>query len=603
MRAKRRVPAGGEWPETGSEWQSANRNQAGRVGKPHRDVLHWSHVPKLEDSDVNRQLTPHLLWGLCVVVLGLAASRPAPAQMADHLGKLGNKPERLEWLQDAGFGMFIHWSIDSQIGSVISHSMVGASKDYLDWFINELPRTFNPTRWDPDAVATLAKLAGMKYVVFTTRHHSGFCWWDTKTTDFKITNTPYGKDVLYGYVRAVRRQGLAVGFYYSPEDFAWLYRHGYPVRRRNLVPDPDTDPAYVDHITRQVTELFTNYGPVDVLFIDGEGKEPTKRTAWTLQPNCLITRGAIETPEQFVPGRPPKGPWESNLTMGTQWQYKPTNEEYKSGGRIIEILIETRAKGGALLLNVGPKPDGELPIEQEARLREVALWHAVNGESVHNTRPWVVSNEDNIWFTKKKDQDTVYVFLTRNPNWPRGERREFLLRSVSATPATRISVLGHGGKIVEYQPGNDGAPRFEQTAGGLQISVVRAQRLYNNHRWPNPVVVKLENVKPAFEVPPYAETGGARVSGSGTVIFEGNLLEMAGASEVEVGIEYQAYRGFAEAMYNTEWTAVPAKTMTRPGRFEVEVRGLKPGVEYQYRAFVKHPKITMRGDYQRVTAR
>ncbi len=529
----------------------------------------------------------------------------APGQIREdpELPGLGNKLERLEWLQDAGFGMFIHWSHDSQIGSVISHSMVGASEDYLRWFVQELPKTFNPTRWDPDEIAVLAKLAGMRYVVFTTRHHSGFCWWDTKTTDFKITNTPYGKDFLYGYVRALRQHGLAVGFYYSPEDFSWLYRNGFDVRRRNLDPHPDKDPAYVKHISSQVTELFTNYGPVDVLFIDGEGELPTKKTAWTLQPDCLITRGAIETPEQFVPGRPPEGPWESNLTMGTQWQYKPTNEEYKSGTRIIEILIETRAKGGALLLNVGPKPNGELPIEQEERLREVALWHAVNGESIHNTRPWVVPREEDIWFTKNKGANTIYVFLTRQPDWPRGQRREFLLRSVKATGNTRISVLGHNGRIVEYMPEVDGTPRFEQTSGGLKMSVVRAQRLYNNHRWPNPVVVKLENVEPAITQPPYAETAGAEARGSSTVVFRGDLMELGGAAAVEVGFEYQAYGGFAAAMHNIEWTATATRKMTARGRFEVEVTGLEPGTEYQYRAFVRHPKITMRGDHKLVTAK
>ena len=429
--------------------------------------------------------------------IGLLAAGISAAQVTPAPGELGNKPERLEWLRDAGFGMFVHWSVDSQIGSVISHSLMGSSKRYQDWFFHELSKTFNPKRWDPDELAVVAKLAGMKYVVFTTKHHSGFCWWDTKTTDFNITNTPYGKDVLYGYVRALRRQGLAVGFYYSPEDGNWLYKHGHVIRRRNLDPDPNTDPAYIDHIRRQVTELYTNYGPVEVLFIDGAGEIPTRETAWKLQPDTLVTRGAIVTPEQYIPGHPPKGPWEANLTMGTQWQYKPTNEVYKSGTRIIETLIETRAKGGSLLLNVGPKPNGELPIEQEARLREIALWHAVNGEAIHGTRPWVVPNEENIWFTKKKDGSALYVFLTRQPDWPRGERREFVLHSVKANATTTISVLGHGGKLVEYMPDVDATPRVEQTAAGAKISVVRAQRLYNNQQWPNPVVVRLEGVEPA----------------------------------------------------------------------------------------------------------
>lgn len=533
----------------------------------------------------------------------LLALLPLQAQIQPDpsLPGLGNKVQRLEWLQDAGFGMFIHFSLDSQVGSVISHTLVGSSVDYRKWFFEELPRSFNPKRWEPDEIAALARLAGMKYVVFTTKHHSGFTWWDSETTDFKITRTPYGKDALYDYARAMRQQGLAVGFYYSPEDFHWLWRNGHEIRRRNLEPHPDRDPGYSSFITAQVTELFTRYGPVDMLFIDGEGAVPTKKTAWELQPDCLITRGAIATPEQFVPGRPPEGPWESNLTMGTQWAYKPTNEEYKSGTRLIEILIETRAKGGSLLLNVGPKPNGELPIEQEARLREVALWHAVNAESIHSTRPWVVPREEDVWFTKKKDANTLYVFLTRRPDWPRGERREFLLRSVKATPSTRISVLGHNGRTVEYMPEVDATPRFQESADGLKISVVRGQRLYNNHQWPNPVVVKLENVEPAITQPPYAETGAASAAAGGAAVFNGQLLEMGGAAAVDVGFEYQEYGGFAAAMHNTEWKTTGTRRMTAKGAFEMRVTGLKPGAEYQYRAFVKHPRIIMRGDHKLFT--
>lgn len=531
--------------------------------------------------------------------LALIASRPP-----------GNSPEKLEWLQDAGFGMFIHWSHDSQIGSVISHSMVGASEEYLQWFVEHLPKTFVPRQWDPDAIARLAKLSGMRYVVLTAKHHSGFCLWDSDTTDFTIMNTPYGKDILRGYVKALRRHGIKVGLYYSPEDFHWLYRHGYPVCRRGPgFVDPDEDPEYREFVRKQVTELFTRYGQIDVLFIDGEGEETTKEVCWTLQPDCLVTRGAIETPEQFVPGRPPEGPWESNLTMGTQWQYKPTNDKYKSGTRMIEILVETRAKGGSLLLNVGPKPNGELPIEQESRLREIALWHAVNGEAIHNTRPWIVPREENIWFTRAKKSsstsqaETVYAFLTRVPDWKRGSRKEFLISSVEPTEATEISVLGHAGRRSEYAPNLDVTPRFESTERGLKISVCRAQRLYNNHKWHNPVVVRLENVRRAIEQPPYAETLRAKVQGDGEVVFEGKLVELAGADQVTVGFELQEYLGFAEAMYNTEWTATEKKTLSKSGKFEVRVDGLEPNTEYQYRAVVEHPKITVRGDHLRFRTR
>jgi alpha-L-fucosidase len=433
---------------------------------------------------------------------------------------LQNRAERLRWLQDNGFGLFVHWSVDSQLGSVISHSLVGASEEYSKHFFNELPKTFNPRHWNPDELAELAKVCGAKYVVFTAKHHSGFCMWDTKTTAFKIMNTPYGKDIVRSYVDAVRRQGLAVGLYYSPEDFHWMHENGHRVTRDQLPFDPDTHPPFVKLVEAQTRELFTNYGSIDVLFIDGEGEAPVKRVAWSLQPHCLITRGAIETPEQYIPGKPPNGPWEACFTMGTQWQYKPTNETYKAGTEIIEMLIETRAKGGALLLNVGPMPDGRTPIEQEARLREVALWMAVNNKAIYNCRPWTVANEGDIWFTKSKDADTVYAFLTGIPDWERGTRREFLLRSVAASEDTKINVLGQSDRVVEYMPEVDATSRFTQTPEGLSISVVRAQRLYNDHKWPNPVVVEISKVKPT--------TANARAGGEPNAASE--WIEIVGPS-------------------------------------------------------------------------
>ncbi|WP_425395877.1 alpha-L-fucosidase [Aeoliella sp.] len=429
---------------------------------------------------------------LLIALPSVVAAQDTPT---DSQPTLDNRPERLEWLQDAGFGLFVHWSLDSQVGSVISHSLVGADEEYTEWYFNELPKTFNPRHWNADELAELAKISGAKYVVFTTKHHSGFCMWDTETTPFGIMNTPYGRDIVKQYADAVRRQDLGVGFYFSPEDFWWLDRNGYEASRKQLPFEPNEHEPLAKYLKAQCTELFSNYGDVDVLFIDGAGEKPVKEVAWSLQPNCLITRGAIETPEQRIPGEAPKGPWESCFTMGTQWQYKPTNERYKSGTKVIEMLIETRAKGGALLLNIGPMPDGRIPVEQDARLREVGLWMAVNGRAIYKTRPWVVANEGDIWFTKAKDSDTVYAMLTGITNWKRGARREFLIKSATATDATKIGVLGQTGRVVEYSPGTDAEARFEQTPEGLKISVVRAQRLYNDHKWPNPVVVELTNVR------------------------------------------------------------------------------------------------------------
>jgi alpha-L-fucosidase len=265
-----------------------------------------------------------------------------------------NKPERLQWLKDAGFGMFIHFSFDSQLGMVISHSMVGASEEYLDRFINELPKTFNPTKFSADELAVLAKLSGMKYMVLTTKHHSGYCLWDTKTTDFNIMKSAYAKDLVKEYVEACRKHGLGVGLYFSPEDFHFLHVNGREITRDLSSPMPaDIISKYLNHTENQLTELMSNYGKIDVIFFDGgEGplQEKAKEVVWRLQPDILVTRGAINTPEQFIPGLATEEPWEACVTMGTQWQYKPTNEQYKTGGKLIEILIESRAKGGTLLL-------------------------------------------------------------------------------------------------------------------------------------------------------------------------------------------------------------------------------------------------------------
>jgi alpha-L-fucosidase len=446
-----------------------------------------------------RTVTVWLLLAALSCVQPLAAQPQPP----------GNRPDRLEWFRDLGFGMFIHWSMDSQLGSVISHSMVGASEDYLKRFTVDLPTTFNPRKFHPQDWAVLAKLAGMKYVVFTTKHHSGFCMFETKTTDFSIIHTPFRRDITAEIVTAFREQGIAPGFYFSPDDFWWLYKNGKNIQRNTPDVAPANNPGLMAHDQAQVKELLTNYGPIDIVFFDGPA-EGLRELAWKLQPNVVVTRGAIQTPEQYIPGAPLEGVWESNLTMGTQWQYKPTNELYKSGGRLIEILIETRAKGGNLLLNVGPKPDGELPIEQEERLREIALWMFVNHESIYATRPWVLTNEGEIWFTKRKDENTVYAFIKQTPHlWTLGEWRDIVLKSVRATEKTEASVLGQNDKVLEYKP--DVAPKttWKQEADGLHVRVMRAQRLYNDRKWPNPVVVKLTNVTPALR-PPRTGPGAAR---------------------------------------------------------------------------------------------
>lgn len=202
--------------------------------------------------------------------------------------------------------MFVHWSLDSQLGSVISHSLVGASEKYVERYINELPKTFNPTRYDPDEWMTIAKLAGVKYMVLTTKHHNGFCLWDTKTTDFNIMHTPYGKDIVGAYVDACRRHGIRVGFYFSPEDFYFLHRLGETIRRRGVPAEAMARVLAYDKM--QLDELLRNYGPIDLMFLDGAGKEELAQYVHKLQPQCLVTRGEMKTPEQRLPEKPLPGP-------------------------------------------------------------------------------------------------------------------------------------------------------------------------------------------------------------------------------------------------------------------------------------------------------
>ncbi|MEY3897516.1 MAG: hypothetical protein RLZZ214_3037 [Verrucomicrobiota bacterium] len=510
-----------------------------------------------------------------------------------------NKAERLEWFRDLGFGMFIHWSHDSQLGSVISHSMVGADDDYLDRFVNELPKTFNPRKFHPQDWASLAKLAGMKYVMFTTKHHSGFCMYDTKTTDFSIMHTPFKRDISEEVFDAFRAQGISAGVYFSPDDFWWLRANNITIQRQIEAVQPRNHPGLMKHNQAQLRELMTGYGKIDMVFFDGETDGLTD-LAWDLQPDTVVTRGAIRTPEQHIPGTPIDEAWESCLTMGTQWQYKATNEVYMSGGEIIRKLIETRAKGGNFLLNVGPKPDGELPIEQEERLREVALWMFVNGECIYGVRPWIVTNENDLWFTHDRKSGTVYVIVKSKDRWKHGEWKDLVLHSVRATAQTKASVLGQNDKVLEYQADIVPQTTIEQTDVGLKIRAMRAQRLYNDRKWPNPVVIKLTHVEPAL-VPPRVESLAAGRAADGMVELRCRLHSLGDANTVEASAEYRDITGLDVNERLENWIATPVRSLAATGDFVIPVEGLKADRAYELRAKVKHPLLTVFGSEVRIT--
>ncbi len=529
---------------------------------------------------------------LSALLLTLTLAAPASAQPA--IATLTNRAERLEWFRDQGFGLFIHWSVESQLGSVISHSMVGADENYLNKFITGLPRTFNPRKFAPQDWAALAKLAGMKYVVFTTKHHSGFCMFDTATTEFDIERTPFKRDITREVFDAFREQGIAAGVYFSPDDFWWLHKNGITIQRSIPGVQPRANPGLMAHDQAQVRELLTKYGAVDLIFFDGEA-EGLRETAWQLQPDIVVTRGAIHTPEQYVPGTPIDEPWESCITMGTQWQYKPTNEQYKSGGELISLLIETRAKGGNLLLNIGPKPDGELPIEQEERLREIALWMFVNSECIYGVRPWIITNEKDYWFTRQKNSDTLYVIVKQKERWKHGEWKEIVLHSVRATDKTEVSVLSQNDRVLEYQTNVVPQTSWKQGADGLHIKAMRAQRLYNDRKWQNPVVLKLTNVQPAL-LPPTVDT--VRVTWDKTksvAICTGSLLSLGDTPRVEVGAEWRDITGLDVNERTDNWVASTLVTRAQTGAFTVSIPDLKSGRTYEVRAVARHPLLTLYG--------
>jgi alpha-L-fucosidase len=501
---------------------------------------------------------------------------------------LGNKPERLEWFRDLGFGMFIHWNVDVTLGSVISHSLVGATQDYVKRYFEILPRYLTAEKFNPVPWARLAKMAGMKYVVFTTKHHAGFAWWDTRTTPFNVMNTPLKRDVVRAIVDAFRAEGIAIGFYISPDDFWWFHQNGYPIARP---PAPQTTtreiPALMEYGKRQIRELFTNYGKIDVLFIDGPA-DGLREEAWRIQPDVVVTRGAIDTPEQHVPGIPMDVPWEACITIGDAWQHKPADQP-KTSQRLLEMLIEIRAKGGNLLLNVGPRPDGELSPGEEARLRDIALWNFAFGESLDSVRPWVITNENNIWFTRHKSGNAVYAFVTQAP-WKMGERREIVLKSVRATANTTVSILSQSDQILEYRPDVIPKTTWEQKPDGLHISAMTAQRFYDDRRWTNPIVLKITNAEAALK-PPVVETLPPREGR-----LAGELKSLGDAAQVEVGFEYRPRRGITDLYEKTEpWIALPLAPRTAAGVFTAPLpQGVDPAA-VEYRAVVRHPLLMLYG--------
>jgi alpha-L-fucosidase len=376
---------------------------------------------------------------------------------------------KLDKWQDQKFGMIIHWGLYAVPGMIESWAL--CSEDWIErdsnmtydefkkWYWG-LKDKFNPVKFNPGSWAKAANDAGMKYVVFTTKHHDGFNMFDTKQTDFKISAGPFKDnpkaDVVKYVFDAFRKQNFMIGAYFSKPDwhtpYYWWPKYATADRNNNydIRKYPERWNNFKQFTYNQIGELMNNYGSVDILWLDGGWVRPLETVneevlswgaaipKWSqdidmpaiadmarkAQPGLLIVDRTVhgpyenyQTPEQRIPAEQLDHPWESCMTLGGAWGYVP-NEKFKSSTTVIHSLIEIVAKGGSLLLGVGPKADGTLQEESVKRLEEIGKWMKENGSAIYNTRITKNYHDGDVWFTKSKSGPMKYALLCVKENEP-----------------------------------------------------------------------------------------------------------------------------------------------------------------------------------------
>jgi alpha-L-fucosidase len=352
---------------------------------------------------------------------------------------------RLEWWKEARFGMFIHWGPVSLKGTEIGWSR-GNQVPVEEY--DQLYKNFNPEKFSAKEWVQIAKDAGMKYIVLTAKHHDGFCLWDTKTTDYNIMNTPFGRDVVKELSEECKRQDIVFCTYYSVLDW---YHPDYNIDSRGgpgyQLPNgekADMD-RYSEYLNTHMKELIGDYGPLGVMWFDGEWEDP-----WTharglklydyvrsLQEDIIINNrvdkgrkgmegvtlsdkeyaGDFDTPEQEVGKYQTDRPWETCMTICQQWAWKP-DDKLKSFEECIRILVETAGGDGNLLLNVGPMPNGQIEGKQVDRLKEIGDWMKLNGESIYGTRGGPFKPEK--WGATTSKGNKIYIHVLK----PKGKKIE-----------------------------------------------------------------------------------------------------------------------------------------------------------------------------------
>ncbi len=333
-----------------------------------------------------------------------------PVFPADHA-------EKIEWWKDARFGMFIHWGPVSLKGTEIGWSRGGEIpvEEY-----DNLYKQFNPVNFDADEWVSLAKESGMKYIVFTSKHHDGFCNWDTEYTDYNIMNSAYGRDIMAELAAACKKQGMALGFYHSTCDWHHpdfpLTSPGGRVEREEHNLD-----RYTEYLKNQSVEIIQKYGPLLVMWYDVPQRFDSIRGQGVIdrirevQPGILVNNrtgapGDFSTPEQRVGGFDNKRPWETCMTIARQWAWKP-DDEVKSLEQCLHGLLRSAGGDGNLLFNVGPRSDGRIEPLQAERLKEMGQWLNKYGQSVYGTRGGPFKPTD--WGVSTRKENKIYLHLLK----------------------------------------------------------------------------------------------------------------------------------------------------------------------------------------------
>lgn len=401
---------------------------------------------------------------------------------------------KLKHWQDQKFGVLMHRGLYSVPGVVESWSICSE-----DWIVRERKPTYeedkawywsqkdslNPVNFDPSKWADVMKKAGMKYMIFTTKHHDGFCMFDTKYTDFSIAHGPFGKDPRHNIAKEVfnayRNKGFMIGCYFSKPDWhsKWFWNPYYatPNRRINYKKQqhPDWWQNYRKFTQNQLNELTTDYGNIDILWLDGgwiTGDEigldtilvdARKRNPGMISVDRTI-RGKNEnyqTPEQGIPAKQLDIPWESCITLSHAWGWTP-NAKFKSPNKVIGILSEIVAKGGCLALGVGPKADGTLQPEVVKNLLQIGNWLNKNGQAIYSTVNAAHYNDGKVWFTADKNGKTLYAIYALED----GEKTPKTITWTENKPKGKLILLQNG-KSVKY------------TVKGNQVTVTLPSGLKN----------------------------------------------------------------------------------------------------------------------------